>query len=53
VGLLQGLMLLLGGLVLAYYLSPLLLLFPLALLSAKPPASRGGKTVSHGRRRSR
>lgn len=40
----------LGALVLAYYLSPLLLLFPLAALSAPRPASRGGRTVVCGRR---
>lgn len=50
-GLAQGLGLLLLGLLLAYYLSPILLLFPLVALSADPPASRGGKTVTQGRRR--
>jgi hypothetical protein len=50
-GVAQILLILLAGLTVAYYLSPLLLLFPLAALSADPPASRGGKTVSRGRRR--
>lgn len=46
----QALVIVVLGLLLAYYLSPILLLFPLVALSADPPASRGGKTVSHGRR---
>lgn len=39
-----------AGLTLAYYLSPLLLLFPLGAVLLKPSASRGGKTVVVGRR---
>ena len=50
-GVAQILVLLLLGLTVAYYLSPLLLLFPLVALSADPPASRGGKTISYGRPR--
>lgn len=50
---LQVAVMLLAGLTLAYYLSPLLLLFPLVALCQEPPASRGGKTVSHGRPRTR
>ena len=50
-GIAQGLVMIVIALALAYYLSPLLLLFPLVALSADPPASRGGKTVSYGRRR--
>jgi hypothetical protein len=51
-GSLQLLILVLLGLTVVYYLSPLLLLFPLAALSADPPASRGGKTVVVVRRSS-
>lgn len=52
-GVLQLLLLLLVGLTVAYYLSPLLLFFPLVALSAEPPASRGGKTVVVARRQAR
>jgi hypothetical protein len=50
-GVAQILLLLLAVLTVAYYLSPLLMLFPLVALSADPPASRGGKTIVAGRRR--
>lgn len=51
VGIAQLIVLCLAGLTLAYYLSPLLLLFPLLAVVWKPPASRGGKTVVIARRR--
>ncbi len=47
------LLLLLLGLGLAYLLSPLLLFFPFLFIGARPPASRGGKTVARGRTRRR
>lgn len=47
----QLLVFLVIALSIAYYLSPLLLMFPLAALFCTPPASRGGRTVSRGKRR--